>query len=114
MIWIVAIVVAMLLALATVVAIRSRGAKPPVEPKDEFDALSEPERVDLVFALGALGDESATARLVRALDDPSEAVALAAARALASAGDAARVERYFAQPHNERAARIARSLDLLA
>ena len=113
MTWIVAVAVAALLALAAFVTIRSRAAKPPL-PKDEFDALSEPERVDLVFALGALGDESAIERLVRALDDPSEAVALAAARALANAGDAARVERFFAQPRSERAARIAENLELLA
>jgi HEAT repeat protein len=113
-IWIVAAVVAALLAAAVVLGLRSRAKKMLVPALDDEFALAEPERIDLIFALGALGDESAIARLVRALDDPSEAVALAAARALTSAGDAGRLERFLAEPRSERAARIAHGLETLA
>lgn len=47
---------------------------------------TEAERVDEVFALGALDGDESTRRLTDALDDPSETVALAAAHALAGSG----------------------------
>lgn len=48
----------------------------------EFDTLSESARCDFIFALGALPDDRARGILMRALDDRSEAVALAAAHVL--------------------------------
>jgi hypothetical protein len=52
--------------------------------------------------------------LERALDDPCEAVALAAAHALTMAGSSTRLERFFAEHPGERTDRIAASLELLA
>ena len=46
----------------------------------------EAERCDFVFAIAALEDPSSLRLLERALDDPCEAVALAAAHALATSG----------------------------
>lgn len=52
----------------------------------EFDALGDAARCDFVFAVGALPDERTRRILLHALDDRSEAVALAAAHVLARAG----------------------------
>ncbi|MEO6836363.1 MAG: hypothetical protein ABI231_10725 [Candidatus Tumulicola sp.] len=80
----------------------------------EFAGLSEPARCDLIFALAALDDRRSLRVLESALDDPSEAVALAAAHALTSRGEAPVVDRYFASNTGDRAARIAGTLALLA
>jgi HEAT repeat protein len=79
----------------------------------EFAALSEPARCDMIFAVAALDDDRSSELLERALDDPSEAVALAAAHALAGRGSSPVVERYLASHPGERADRIAGTLALL-
>jgi hypothetical protein len=102
----------LLLAVASFVGLqmmRARRAVPAPLPSwtraagDEFAQLSDAERCDLVFAVAALDDEASQRLLVRALDDPSDAVALAAARALAQREDGATLERYFTQCTHERA-----------
>ncbi|HEY1654638.1 MAG TPA: HEAT repeat domain-containing protein [Candidatus Tumulicola sp.] len=80
---------------------------------DEFAGLTEPARCELIFAIAALDDRRSLPVLERALADPSETVALAAAHALAARGDAAIVESYFAAHPGERATRIAGTLALL-
>jgi hypothetical protein len=79
----------------------------------EFSGLSEPARCDLVFALGALYGRRSQDLLERALDDPSEPVALAAAHALMRRGSLARVEAHLAARPGERANRLASTLALL-
>ncbi len=53
---------------------------------DEFSRLSESARCDLIFAVEVLDDERSHRLLLHALADPSEPVALAAARTLAKRG----------------------------
>ncbi len=81
---------------------------------ESFADLSEAARCDLVFAVAALDDDRSQQLLTRALDDPSEAVALAAAHALAKRGAGGVVATHFAGHPNERAQRIASALELLA
>jgi hypothetical protein len=78
---------------------------------EEFADLSEADRCDLVFAVAALDDPRSQRLLEHALDDPSEAVALAAARAMANRGRTPELERYLARP-GERSRRIAATLRL--
>lgn len=97
---------------------------PPLEPWSastdwttqagaEFAGLSEPARCDLIFAVADLPDEHSQRLLVHALDDPSDAVALAAAHALMRRGDARAVEQYAQRHPGERSERLARTLELL-
>jgi hypothetical protein len=81
---------------------------------DDFAALPEAARCDLIFAIQALPGEERTATLRAALDDPSEIVALAAATALTARGERAHVEGYFAEHPGSRSQRISRDLSLLA
>ena len=108
------------LAIALTIVLRRRPAAavyalpPPAENwlapvGEDFAALSEAERCDLVFAVAALEDDKSEALLARALGDPSEGVALAAAHALARHGGLETLERHLAQCPSERA----RSLRLL-
>jgi len=83
------------------------------EAGDEFAGLSESARCDLVFAVALLEDERSHKLLQHALADPAEAVALAAAHALASSGRRPIVEEYLAEHPGERADRIAGTLALL-
>src|SRR5271155_668675 len=53
---------------------------------EEFAGLSETARCEMIFAAGALDDERSQRLLEHGLGDPSEAVATAAAHALASRG----------------------------
>lgn len=121
---ILAIVVLALVAGAAIALYLARTRRTPVatNPRparwtdaagDEFAELSESGRCDMIFALAALDDPASLELLEGALDDPSETVALAAAHALASRGDAARLRRYFAAHPGHRAARIAQTLALL-
>jgi hypothetical protein len=80
---------------------------------DDFAALPEAARCDLIFAIQALPGEERTAMLRAALDDPSEIVALAAATALTARGERAHVEGYFAEHPGSRSQRISRDLSLL-
>jgi hypothetical protein len=83
------------------------------EAGQEFAGLCESARCDLVFAVAALDDDRSSHLLEFALQDPNEAVALAAAHALAGSGRAATVERFLAQHPGERAERIVSTLSLL-
>ncbi len=83
------------------------------EAGQEFAGLSESARCDLVFAVAALRDDRSHHLLEFALRDPNEAVALAAAHALAGSGRAPAVERFLAQHPGERAERIVSTLSLL-
>jgi hypothetical protein len=83
------------------------------EAGDEFAGLSESARCDLVFAVAALDDERSQQLLEHALNDPAEAVCLAAAHALATNGRRTAVERFLAEHPGERAERISQALMLL-
>lgn len=79
----------------------------------DFTGLSDSARCDMIFAIAALDDERGREVLERALADPSEAVALAAAHALTSRGAASIVDRYFGARPSERNARIVATVALL-
>jgi len=79
----------------------------------ELRGLPESERCDLIFAVAALDDDRSRGMLERALNDPSEPVALAAARALARRGCSDVVERHLASCPSARTSRIAAALALL-
>ncbi len=79
----------------------------------EFAGLSESARCDLIFAVAALDDDRSAQLLVHALDDPSDAVALAAAHALARRGSTQTVTDYAQQHPGDRAQRILQTLALL-
>jgi hypothetical protein len=79
----------------------------------EFAGLSEAARCDLVFAVAALDDERSQKLLEYALNDPAEAVSLAAAHALAGHGRREVVDAYLAGHPGTRADRIAQALALL-
>lgn len=79
----------------------------------EFAELSEDARCDLIFAVAAFNDERSQSLLQHALADPAEAVATAAAHALASSGRRDVVETYLAAHPGERANRIGGVLALL-
>jgi HEAT repeat protein len=81
---------------------------------DEFGNLSNAERCEFVFAVGTLDDASSLRLLERALNDPCEAVALAAAHALTTAGRTAPLERFLSEHPGGRAESITASLELLA
>jgi hypothetical protein len=83
------------------------------EAGEEFGGLSEAGRCDLVFAVAALDDERSQKLLEYALNDPAEAVSLAAAHALAGHGRRALVDAYLARHPGTRADRIAQALALL-
>jgi len=76
-------------------------------------AMSEAQRVDAVFATGALESDESTAYLVAALDDPSEAVALAAAHALAGSGRSAALQAYLRNDPGARSDRLRDTVDAL-
>jgi hypothetical protein len=118
----IAIVAAALIAAVVLLALRRRPPPESIEAKSdasdwaasagaEFANLCDADRCDLVFAVAALEDAQSQRLLAEALDDPSEAVALAAARAMASRGRSAELERYLARP-GERSRRIAATLEL--
>lgn len=79
----------------------------------EFAGLSESARCDLIFAVADLEDERSHRLLAHALDDPSEAVALAAAHALARRGADNVLSEYAHNHPGERSERLARTLELL-
>ncbi|HKE35967.1 MAG TPA: hypothetical protein VKB39_00955 [Candidatus Baltobacteraceae bacterium] len=80
----------------------------------DFGSLPEAARCDMIFAVSALDDDRSAQLLEHALDDPSETVALAAARALKERGRSDAVDEYLARNPGERAERIAHTLSLLA
>jgi hypothetical protein len=79
----------------------------------EFAGLSESARCDLIFAVADLQDERSHRLLAHALDDPSDAVALAAAHVLARRGDSQTLDEYARRHPGERSERLARTLELL-
>ena len=83
------------------------------EAGSEFAGLSESARCDLVFAVAALEDDRSQHLLEHALSDPAEAVALAAAHALAGNGRRGYVDAYLAEHPGARADRLAQALSLL-
>lgn len=83
------------------------------EAGEEFAGLSEAARCDLVFAVAALDDERSQKLLEYALNDPAEAVSLAAAHALAGHGRRPVVDAYLKSHPGPRADRIAQALALL-
>ncbi|HTU68846.1 MAG TPA: hypothetical protein VMF11_00880 [Candidatus Baltobacteraceae bacterium] len=83
------------------------------EAGEEFAGLSEAARCDLVFAVAALDDERSQRLLEHALNDPAEAVSLAAAHALAGHGRRPVVEAFLADHPGARADRIAQALAVL-
>lgn len=83
------------------------------EAGDEFSHLSEAARCDLVFAVAALDDERSRQLLDHALSDPAEAVATAAAHALAGRGERERVQSFLRDHPGPRADRISATLTLL-
>jgi len=117
-----ALTLLVLLAAALAVAVRIRPARRHVATPAsswthaagaEFEGLSDAERCDLIFAVAAIGDEASEHLLHRALDDPCEAVALAAARALTNLGQTASVHEYLDAHRDERGRRIAATIELL-
>lgn len=80
---------------------------------NEFSGLSESARCDMVFAVAALDDERSHSLLAHALQDPAEAVSLAAAHALATTGRRGYVEAFLAEHPGARADRITQALSLL-
>ena len=83
------------------------------EAGDEFAGLSESARCDLIFAVAALDDERSQHLLEHALNDPAEAVSLAAAHVLISSGRRNTVESFLSVNPGRRADRIAQTLSLL-
>jgi len=83
------------------------------EAGDEFAGLTESARCDMIFAVVALEDDRSQRLLVHALNDPSEAVSLAAAHALAGSGRRGTVEAFLAAHPGQRADRITQALKLL-
>jgi hypothetical protein len=119
----VALIVVAVVVLATIGIVALRNARRRVRTTGanwtdaaghEFAGLSESGRCDLIFAVAALEDQRSQGLLERALDDPSEPVALAAAHALASHGCRTNVDRYLAANPGARATHIASLLALLA
>ncbi|MEO7201195.1 MAG: hypothetical protein ABI431_01000 [Candidatus Tumulicola sp.] len=115
---VVAVVVA--IALVAVILASRSSRRVPVEPTswtgqagEGFEGLSEAARCDMIFAIAELPGADRTAMLREALDDPSEAVVLAAANALTARGEDAVVQTYFAARPGARSERIARDLSLL-
>jgi HEAT repeat protein len=92
-----------------------RREEPPTEDfvASQYSKLSAAQRVDFIFAIAVVEDPPTIDLLQRALDDSDEAVALAAARALAGGGRNDELERFFTTHRDERAARLARTLELL-
>ncbi len=100
---------------------RAEGSQPHPEPGPlpiaarfgEFGALPESARCDLIFSMGAIDDEASRSLLLHALDDPSEAVALAAARAFARAGSIGEVHRYASERPGHRTHALLQTLAML-
>jgi|SRR5579862_6736333 len=110
-------------AMGLAIALRRRRAAvhalaPPPENwlapvGEDFTALSEAERCDFIFAVAALDDDSSEALLARALRDPSEGVAFAAAHALVRRGGLETLERHLSACAGERAASLRLLVEIL-
>lgn len=110
-----AVILVAVVACAAYLVLRRRGEPVSVAPGvDDFAELDEAERCDYVFALGALDGPANLSILRRALDDPSEIVATAAARSLVAAGHRDELEALLERRDDDRSQQIASTLDLLA
>ena len=83
------------------------------EAGDEFAGLSESARCAMIFAVAALDDERSQRLLEHALNDPAEAVAIAAAHVLISSGRGDVVTGFLARHPGRRADGISQALSLL-
>lgn len=90
-----------------------QGAAWTKQAGEELGELSESARCDLVFAVGELDDDSSRRMLVNALADPSSAVSLAAAHALARQGHVTDVQAYAAAVPGERSKELLELLSLI-
>jgi hypothetical protein len=106
--------IAVAIGIFAFIASRRRAREPmDVDPTvAEFAALPEPARCDMIFAAATLEDDGSAKLLRFALDDPSEAVTLAAARALVGRGLAQTVDDYLERHPGERTERLSRTLSL--
>ena len=115
----VVVVIAIVVGIGALRLIIARTQVPAAVPNwtdaagDEFTRLSDAERCDLVFAVAALDDDASRQLLIRALDDPSDAVALAAARGLARQGEREALERYLSACSQERARALRLLVEIL-
>ncbi len=85
----------------------------PSEVVEEFERLNEAARCEMIFAAASIDDERSRRLLEFALDDPAEAVALAAAHALATRGRGDLVAQYAQREPSERARRLVETLAFL-
>jgi len=110
------VAIAIALGIAASIAFGRRPSKPAnADPTaSEFAALPEPARCDMIFAAASLEDEDSAKLLQFALDDPSEAVTLAAARGLLGRGLAQSVDDYLQRHPGDRTERISRTLTLIS
>lgn len=83
------------------------------DARAEFAKLPETARCELLFAAAALDDAHSSRLLVHALDDPSEAVALAAAYGLVRNGRADELHAYVRLNPGARARTVAQTLAML-
>jgi hypothetical protein len=93
---------------------RPRGDVGVASPAGDFTDLNEAERCDYVFALSALDDPASIELIRRAMDDPSDVVATAAARSLVLTGRRDEVDALLARRDDARSQRIAAALELMA
>jgi hypothetical protein len=110
------VLVVLIVSLATVgfVFVKPRRKRDADLLVDQFGNLSNAERCEFIFAIATLDDPSSLHLLERALDDPCEAVSLAAAHALTMAGRTAPLQRFLSEHPGDRAESITASLELLA
>jgi len=99
-------------------AVPAEAPEPPpidwtAQAGDDFEGLSDSARCDLVFAMADLDDDRSRELLEAALDDRSDAVALAAAHALTSSGRLETVRAYAAAHPGPRAQRLLETVALL-
>ncbi|PZR59572.1 MAG: hypothetical protein DLM50_00225 [Candidatus Meridianibacter frigidus] len=104
---------------AGVYALIARKASAAVVPvsvaaeSEDFAALSEAQRCDVIFAMGDLEGERSRTLLIAALDDPSPTVALAAAHVLARNGCLKDLEGYARSHEGARTAELLQMVSLL-
>jgi HEAT repeat protein len=107
---VVAVAAIAFIAYAVVRRVRRPASAADVEG---FSRLSEAERCDYLFALSALDDPANRDILRGALEDPSEIVALAAARSLVAAGGRDELDAFLTERDDERSRHITSTLELL-
>lgn len=86
---------------------------PAPTPESEFDGLGDAARCDFIFAIDVPEDERTRAVLFHALNDRSEAVALAAAHVLARSGNIDEVRRRVAAQDPARREKLMQLLSVI-